>query len=100
MKLRLPSGSSLTGRVVDERPSGVPRYEVALYAEGAVPAYAVFYEFDATSNCGYVYLPGSTDAAYRLNVGSIFRDHGFEGHWLRASLAWQHTAKRILFKTE
>jgi hypothetical protein len=85
--------------VVDERPGGLPRYEVAFYVGGSLPAYTVFYELDVSNERGYVYLPGTTDAAYRVNVMSIFRGHGFEGHWLRANLAWQRTAMRILLKT-
>jgi len=82
--------------VIDERPAGLSRYEVAFYAGGPLPVYTVFYELDAASDRGYVYLPGSTDESYGVNVRSIFRGHGFEGHWLRANLAWQQARARFL----
>jgi hypothetical protein len=82
--------------VVTDRPNGLQRYEVAFYAEGPLPVYTVLYELDASSDRGYVYLPGSTDASYQVNVKSIFRGHGFEGHWLRANLAWEQAMARVL----
>jgi hypothetical protein len=82
--------------VIDERPAGLSRCEVAFYAAGPLPVYTVLYELDALSDRGYVYLPGSTDASYEANVKSIFRGHGFEGHWLRANLAWQQVVARLL----
>ena len=86
--------------VVEQRPDGLPRYEVRFYIaprrQGAVTAldasleelvYVVLYENDLSTGRGYVYLPGKSDEHFRLNVRSIHR--GLEGQWLRASDAWQ-----------
>ncbi|HKH75194.1 MAG TPA: hypothetical protein VKA59_27745 [Vicinamibacterales bacterium] len=89
--------------VVSERPDGLPRYEVSFYATHANRplesqeehlAYVVSYAFDAARGEGYVYLPGKGDAHYALNVGTIFR--GREGHWFRATEAWNRTVMKAL----
>jgi hypothetical protein len=86
--------------VAAERPAGLQRYEVAFYAGGSLPVYTVFYEIDVSNDRGYVYLPGPADELYTVNTWAILRGHGFEGHWLRANLAWQQTVGRILLKTQ
>jgi hypothetical protein len=50
-------------------------------------AYVVSYEYDAAASQGYVYLPGAGDQWYALDSASIER--GREGHWFRATRAWQ-----------
>jgi hypothetical protein len=82
--------------VVTDRPDGLQRYEVAFYAGGPLPVYTIFYELDAVTDRGYVYLPGKADELYTVNTSAIFRGHGFEGHWLRATLAWQQVVARLL----
>ena len=83
--------------VLGERPGGLPRYEVAFYVRSSIqPVYVVFYEPDTSGDRGYVYLPGKDDASYRVNVRTIFRGHGFEGRWLRASTAWQQAVAPLL----
>jgi len=77
---------------VTERPKGLQRYEVSVYAK--LPSerliYVVFYEYDPATEYGYIYLPGQTDEWYRLNVGTIYR--GVEGRWFRASSEWDSIA--------
>ncbi len=81
---------------VAERPHGLQQYEVSFYVTDArLPdqpgpeqlAYVVSYEYDAATSQGYVYLPGKDDPWYPLNSASIFR--GREGHWFRATRAWE-----------
>jgi hypothetical protein len=85
--------------IVDQRPSQLRSYELRFYVEpkrstgplSSAPseelAYVVLYENDPSTGQGYVYLPGKADEHFGLNVRSIHR--GVEGHWLRASNAWQ-----------
>jgi hypothetical protein len=84
--------------IVDQRPGQLRRYELRFYVgprTGVGPttgpaeklAYVVLYEHNPATGLGYVYLPGRADEHFGLNVGSIL--HGVEGHWLRASDAWQ-----------
>lgn len=49
-------------------------------------AYVVLYEHDPSTNAGFVYLPGRSDAHFRLSVRTILG--GVEGSWLQASDAW------------
>jgi hypothetical protein len=84
------------------------RYEVSFYWMGcpadspvirdgkhycaAVPtlAYVVFYEYDASSKRGFVYLPDE-DAPRGdggMNSGTIYRGPGVAGHWFRATTSW------------
>jgi len=86
---------------LDSRPSDLNRYEVKFYVRhhSEPPeqlAYTVFYERDSSSGNGFVYLPGKDDEQYRLNVFSIHRGRGFEGHWFRANPEWQGTIGRLL----
>lgn len=85
--------------IVDQRPGQLRRYELRFYvapkrslaplqsAPGEELAYVVLYEHDQSTGQGYVYLPGRSDEHFGLNVRSIHRR--LEGHWLRASKAWQ-----------
>jgi hypothetical protein len=86
--------------IVVQRPHGLRRYEVRFYVNRSSPvdeqpAYVVFYEHDAASQRGFVYLPGKSDEQYRLNTRAIFRGHGYEGSWFHANTAWK-TAIRTL----
>jgi hypothetical protein len=89
--------------VVAERPTDLPRYEVSFYVKHAsrplTPqqeqlAYIVSYEPDLAGHRGYVYLPGRGDEPYVLNTRTIFRRR--EGHWFRASDAWNRAAMRLI----
>ena len=84
------------GTVV-ERPSGLQRYEISFFVvDERLPgqthheelAYVVWYEYDPAGSQGFVYLPGKGDRWHELNGGSIYRG-GPEGHWFRATRAWQ-----------
>ena len=86
---------------LDSRPIDLHRYEVKFYVRRhSEPleqlAYTVFYERDSSSGNGFVYLPGKSDGQYRLNVFSIHRGSGFEGHWFRANHEWEGTIGRLL----
>jgi hypothetical protein len=77
-------------------PDDLPQYEVSFFCEfsNREPtrvAYAVSYAFDPASGQGYVYLPGSDDKRYEVNVSSIL--HGVEGKWFYASSAWDSLAR-------
>jgi hypothetical protein len=84
--------------VVDQPPTGLTRYELSFYdgcrlaqnCQGEKPSlvYVVAYEYDPSSNRGFVYLPGKGEASYYLNVGTIYHGHGAEGHWFVASSEW------------
>ena len=58
-----------------EPPEGLPRYEVSFYANLSKERLIciVFYQYDPSTQRGYVYLPGSTEEWYRLNTRTIFR---------------------------
>jgi hypothetical protein len=79
-----------------ESPKGLQRYEVSFYAK--LPnerlVYVVLYEYDAVTERGYIYLPGSGDEWYRLNIGTIF--HGVEGRWFRAWAEWDSVARPLI----
>jgi hypothetical protein len=84
----------------DSRPGRLRRYEVRFFAShrnssAEELAYVVFYENDPSTGRGYVYLPGRSDEHFRLNVQSIHRGDGLEGHWLHASSAWQTAIAKL-----
>jgi hypothetical protein len=81
---------------VTERPKGLQRYEVSFYAKmpNEKLVYVVLYEYDAATERGYIYLPGSGDEWYPLNIGTIV--HGVEGHWFRAWSGWDSVARPLI----
>ena len=85
--------------IAADPPSALRRYEVAFYSTSASavertePEYVVFYAFDRSPRRGFVYLPGKTDKRYATNVRAIYR--GNEGHWFRASDAWQRVVEPL-----
>lgn len=104
-----PSGheiESTEGFIIDwpagpvaSRPNGLRQYEVTFYvryrnAAADQLAYVVLYEADPSLSEGFVYLPGTSDQTYRLNVQAISR--GVEGNWFRASRAWQNVVGPLL----
>jgi hypothetical protein len=89
-----------SGTLATRRP-GLGRYEVLFYvgrlnSAGEQPTYVVFYEHDPSSGLGFVYLPGKSDPQYPLNTRVIFRGHGFEGRWFRATTAWQNAVAKFI----
>ena len=81
------------------RPPGLERYRVSFFTgclpgedfcrnPGARLTYIVLYEFDRSSNTGYVYIPSRLDEAYKINGPSIAR-LGFDGKWFIATEAWR-----------
>jgi hypothetical protein len=88
--------------VVESPPSGLSVYDVSFYVkyhnrpasqQQDTLAYVVRYTV-TTDGHGYVYLPGKADETYRLNVRAIHR--GREGHWFRATAAWQNAVDRLI----
>jgi hypothetical protein len=91
-----------TGAVTD-RPSRVRTFELSFYVKYAnrpfseqtdQVAYIVSYVVDLETGEGYVYLPGKSDAPYRLNTKAIYRGH--EGSWFRANAGWQTVFSSVL----
>ena len=80
---------------VAEPPKNLQVYEVLFVTTRRDPGtYVVSYLIDPSTNEGYVYLPGKTDAGYRDNVWLIY--HGVEGHWFRAWSAWEKLAHPLI----
>jgi hypothetical protein len=96
--------------VVAERRNGLQRYDVSFYTGCKMSewgcrtgrpslSYVVYYEYDPSSEQGYVYLPGKTDEWYRLNTSSIFRG-GIEGNWFFATSEWQKFVRPLIEQIE
>ena len=92
--------------VVAERRNGLQRYVVSFYAGCKMTewgcrtdkpslAYVVYYEYDASNEQGYVYLPGKNDEWYQLNARSILRG-GLEGNWFFATSEWQKFVQLLI----
>jgi len=80
--------------IVVERPKGMKSYEVSFYCvfnrwrePGDRLTYVVRYEYDPSTQRGYIYLPGPNDKYYGLNVSAVV--HGVEGHWFYSSSDWE-----------
>jgi len=89
--------------IVAQHPADPQRYEVSFYWMGCptrtpgdcgdgvpVLAYVVFYEYDASSKRGFVYLPDEDAPRGHggMNSGTIYRGPGVAGHWFRATTSW------------
>jgi len=83
-------------------PKGLPLYEVSFYEDfgdkGEKEVYVVSYEYDPSSQRGYVYLPGKGDKWWRLNARAIFR--GVEGNWFSAWSSWEDVARPLIEKAK
>jgi hypothetical protein len=88
--------------IVANKPAALQHYEVAFYTflKGQPPAYVVLYDYDPTKEQGLVYLPGPGDRWYGANVFSIAHGHDFEGHWLRATGAWESFVRPLIAKAK
>jgi hypothetical protein len=89
--------------IVTKRPTGLQHYEVSFFANSSdrtdtPPTYVVFYEHDAASNRGYVYLPGKGDEQYPQNAGEIYRGHDLEGKWFVATKAFQTLFRKSIVR--
>ena len=85
---------------VRDIPKGLQLYRVSFYvnSEKEHLAYVVFFADDYSTKHGYVYLPGTSEPYYALNVGTVFR--GVEGNWFHASTAWETTAEPLITKAK
>ena len=78
-------------------PNGLRIYEVSFETTRQNPGtYVVRYAIDPSTNQGYVYIPGKTDAGYRDNVWLILR--GIEGQWFHAWSEWEKLADPLIAK--
>jgi hypothetical protein len=98
--------------IVAELPTGLQDYEVEFYSgcrmtefgcRSSKPslAYVVSYDYDPSTQEGFVYLPD--DQAFRSNRmwyahGRILHGHGFEGNWLYATSAWENFVRPLIAK--
>lgn len=84
--------------VVPDAPKGLAQYEVSLY--GRMPQerviYMFRYQYDPKEKKGYIYLPGRGEKGYDIDVRSIYR--GVEGHWFRASEAFDDAVEPLIGK--
>jgi hypothetical protein len=72
-------------------------YEVLLYAKDDNGQLQVRYAFRyAPGLPGYIYVPGSGDAWYEVNIGTISRGSTIEGQWFYASKAWGALMQQLL----
>jgi hypothetical protein len=93
---------------VAEAPAGLQQYEVSFYTgcsmdefgcRSSEPSltYRVSYDYDPSGQEGFVYLPDKRDGAFGPN-GNMWHGHGFEGHWLYATSAWESFARPLIAK--
>jgi hypothetical protein len=105
---------------VAQHPTDLQRYEVSFYSMGCprddpaprdgkhycadvpVLAYVVFYEYDASSKQGFVYLPGEGDPGELEGIDSstIYRGPGVAGHWFRATNPWADFVGPLIAKAQ
>jgi len=105
--------------IVAQHSADLQRYEVSFYwigcsrddptprdgkhecAEVPVLAYVVFYEYDASSKQGFVYLPGRGEPGglEGIDSGTIYRGPGVAGHWFRATNSWAAFVAPLIAKT-
>jgi hypothetical protein len=107
---RMNGVEGMDGFIVDWRSGAVEppvtnlqQFEISFYADenssgSNRPIYAVSYGLDHLSGDGYVYLPGRADPRWGANVRSILRGSKYEGHWFRATAAWQNVMRTYVIR--
>lgn len=91
---------------VAKGPAGLLQYKVSFYIEcdrikcgtDTSLAYVVYYRYDPPTKQGFVYLPGRGSEFAQLNTKAILHGPGYEGHWFRASKAWDNFVTPIIAK--
>lgn len=81
---------------VAERPQGLQSFQVFFYVTHSSerPAYVVSYEYEPSTEGGYIYVPGKADDWYASNVSTIL--HGIEGKWFHASNSWETIVRPLI----
>lgn len=87
---------------VPQLPAGLQRYHVSFYAgcnsrpndpgclaENPRLVYEVSYDYDMSSQQGFVYLPHFDEPGWDANAHAIYRGN-LEGHWFQASESWEN----------
>lgn len=90
------------GRFIDwpkgmatDRPARLRRYDVSFYIGGGEPetqvlgTYNFSYEFDPSTEQGYVFLPTRSE-------NMAFISHGVEGNWFHSSNKWEGLIRPII----
>jgi hypothetical protein len=54
----------------------------------------LFYDYDASSKRGFVYLPGKGEQWYALDINLVY--HGLEGHWFNATDSWTGFVRTLI----
>lgn len=60
-----------------------------------IPRYIFYYYPDPAGGLGTIYLPGSGEPYYRINVGTIIRDE-VDGRWFKAMPTWDTTFQELM----
>jgi len=83
---------------VEQIPEDLRRVEVSFYAGAAdqQPIYIVPYAYNPLTGEGYVYLPGKGDESYTRNAATIVHGAQWEGHWFRATSAWETFVRPLI----
>jgi len=86
--------------VVAELPRGLQHYEVSFYAksEEVRLVYVVSYDYNPSTEQGFIYLPGKGEKWFNLNCGTICHGDAFEGNWFRATKAWENAVRPLISK--
>ena len=94
--------------VVAQPPAGLRHYEVSFYdgcrmdEDGCrtgepLLVYVVSYDYNPSTEQGFVYLPGKADKLVKINY-RMWHGHGFEGNWLFATKTWESFVRPLIAK--
>lgn len=79
------------------------RYEVSFFVnfgdDDTRKMYVVYYCPSASTNEGYIYLPGKGETWYSLNTSTIIRS-GRDGKWNYAASWWEEFIKPTIARAE
>ena len=93
--------------VVAQPPAGLRHYVVSFYdgcrmdedgcrTSEPLLIYVVSYDYNPSTEQGFVYLPGKADKLVKFN--KIWHGHGFEGNWLFATNTWESFVRPLIAK--
>ena len=94
--------------VVQQLPAGLQHYHVSFYAgcntrpndpeclaEKPRLVYEVSYDYDISSQQGFVYLPYFDEPGWDANAHAIYRGN-LEGHWFQATESWERFVRPLI----
>ena len=70
------------------------RPQAQCFTEKQCLVYVLFYDYDPSSERGFVYVPGKGEQWHAFDISVVY--HGVEGHWFNVTDSWTGFARTLI----